>query len=248
MKSHAAVDVSNQKVILDATTSTIQKTSFLDLFLQAELVVQIVMIMLFLASLWSWAIIFDKLIVYGSFKRKIKKFANFFQTSKSISQLFKYTTDRKENHPLAKVLIAAVEEWQIKTKATEQHSAATIAMNTRDRVQCAMSLAISKSIVKLENNVGFLATIASSAPFIGLFGTVWGIMSSFQAIAAMKNTTLAVVAPGIAEALFATAFGLIAAIPAAIFYNKFATEIENISRQAEDFKLELYNLMLRELM
>lgn len=234
-------------VVLDAALSHVNKTSLVDLCLQAEPLVQIVMITLLLASIWGWTIIFTKLIAFSSCRSKIKKFVEFFQTSKSINQLFKYAMDKKDDHALAKVLFAAVDEWQVQPKALEAAAQPAQAANLKERVSHAMILANSKSIASLEKDVGFLATISSGAPFVGLFGTVWGIMSSFQAIASSKNTTLAVVAPGIAEALLATAFGLIAAIPAYIFYNKFVAEIDYISRQADDFRIELYNLMLREL-
>ncbi len=233
----------HEQLVLDAALSHVNKTSLLDLCLQAELLVQLVMLMLLLASIWGWTIIFTKMIVLSSFRRKIKKFSVFFQTSKSINQLFKYATDKKDSHTLAKVLFAAVDEWQVQPKPDQPNHLE----NLKDRVNNAMLLATSKSVGNLESNVGFLATISSSAPFIGLFGTVWGIMSSFQSIAASKNTTLAVVAPGIAEALLATAFGLIAAIPAYIFYNKFMSDIDVIAREADDFRIELYNLILREL-
>ncbi len=238
---------SNPQVVLDSAVAHISKTSLLDLCLQAELLVQLVMILLLLSSIWGWTIIFSKMIVLSSFQRKIKTFLVFFQTSKSINQLYKYVMDKQDKHTLAQVLLAAADEWHIQPKGSESILPNAVSANVRERVNQAMILAINKSISKLEKDIGFLATISSSAPFIGLFGTVWGIMSSFQSIAATKNTTLAVVAPGIAEALLATAFGLIAAIPAVIFYNKFAAEIDNISREADDFRIELNNLMLREL-
>ena len=235
--------INDTQKVLDMTLAHVNQTSLLDLCLQAELLVQLVMLILLLASVWGWTIIFTKMIILQSFTSKIKRFIEFFHSSKSINQLFKYANEKRESHILAQILFAAVDEWQIQVKPSQQvdHN------NLKDRVNNAMLLATSKSIGKLESNIGFLATISSSGPFIGLFGTVWGIMSSFQSIAASKNTTLAVVAPGIAEALLATAFGLIAAIPAYIFYNKFMSDIDNIARQADDFRVELYNLMLREL-
>ncbi len=237
----------NPQVVLDSAVAHINKTSLLDLCLQAELLVQLVMLLLLLSSIWGWTIIFSKMILLSAFKRKIKTFLGFFQTSKSINQLYKYVVEKHHKHTLAQVLLAAVDEWQIQPKGGDSISSNTLSANVKERVNQSMILAMNKSINKLESNIGFLATISSSSPFIGLFGTVWGIMSSFQSIAATKNTTLAVVAPGIAEALLATAFGLIAAIPAVIFYNKFSAEIDQISREADDFRMELNNLMLREL-
>jgi biopolymer transport protein TolQ len=205
------------------------------------------MLILLLYSIWGWTIIFSKTMILSSIKVKTRKFLEFFHASKSINQLYKYSIDKNEKHPLAKVLFAAVEEWQVQPKGSETAPSSVVSANIKERVNQAMALASSKAVNNLESDIGFLATISSSAPFIGLFGTVWGIMSSFQSIAATKNTTLAVVAPGIAEALLATAFGLIAAIPAVIFYNKFSADIDNIAKEADDFKMELHNLMLREL-
>ena len=238
---------SKTQVALDTTITHINKTSLLDLCLQAELTVQIVMLLLLLASIIGWTIIFSKIMILSHHKAKMKKFIEFFHNSKSINQLFKYSVDKKDNHILSRALFAAVDEWQIQPKGHDNAIQSDLSSNIKERVNQAMILSISKSVSQLENDIGFLATISSSAPFIGLFGTVWGIMSSFQSIAATKNTTLAVVAPGIAEALLATAFGLIAAIPALIFYNKLISIIDSIEREAEDFRMELYNLMLREL-
>ena len=235
------------QVVVDSVAAQINKTSLLDLCLQAELLVQIVMLILLLSSIWGWTIIFSKTMILSSIKVKTRKFLEFFHASKSINQLYKYSIDKNEKHPLAKVLFAAVEEWQVQPKGSETAPSSVVSANIKERVNQAMALASSKAVNNLESDIGFLATISSSAPFIGLFGTVWGIMSSFQSIAATKNTTLAVVAPGIAEALLATAFGLIAAIPAVIFYNKFSADIDNIAKEADDFKMELHNLMLREL-
>ena len=237
--------VVDSEKVLNAPLAQMTKSSILDLFLQAELLVQMVMLLLLITSVWCWTIIFSKILVFQTTKLRMNKFLNVFQTGKSINQLYKYSIDKQEKHPLAKILFAAVEEWQFQSK--DENSHVKEKSNIAERVNQAMFLALSKSIAKLEESVDFLATIASSAPFIGLFGTVWGIMNSFQSIAATKNTTLAVVAPGIAEALLATAFGLIAAIPAYFFYNDFVTKLNNISREAEDFKLELHNLILREL-
>lgn len=248
--------INDGHVVLNAALSHVNKTSLFDLCLQADLLVQMVMLLLVILSVWGWTIIFTKLIVLKSFKSSMRKFIEFFHTSRSINQLFRYANEKKSDHILAQILFFAVDEWQIQHKTvpvqssqhTTQTNANTSNNNTlKERVNYAMLLATSKSIGKLENNIDFLATISSSAPFIGLFGTVWGVMSSFQSIALSKNTTLAVVAPGIAEALLATAFGLIAAIPAYIFYNKFSSDIDKISRQADDFRMELYNLILREL-
>ena len=216
--------------------------SFLDLFLQADPIVKFVMLFLILASLWSWTIIFDRMISLAVIKRKMSNMEKMFWSGQAIDGLFKYVNKNKETHPIANVLSAAIEEWN--SKSLQQHGPL---VHIKERIENSMQVAINKSIASLESNIGSLATIASSSPFIGLFGTVWGIMVSFQSIAASKNTTLAVVAPGIAEALLATAFGLIAAIPAVIFYNKFTSTIDDISNRTEDFRIELTTIILREL-
>ena len=227
--------------VQELTTNTF---SFWELFSHAELVVQIIMIGLILASIWSWTIIIDKMITFYKVKYQMRKFIEFFNRTKSINQLLKYAIDNNEKHPLAKLLIFSIEEWQFKPK--NELNKNTID-NIKERVVQSMEIGISKSINILESNINYLATVASSGPFIGLFGTVWGIMTSFQSIASAKNTSLAVVAPGIAEALLATGIGLVAAIPAAIFYNKFSSDIDLICKDTEEFKKELLNLMLREL-
>lgn len=219
--------------------------SFLGLFLQADMVVKFVMILLILASIWSWAIIFDKCMLFSSIRSKTKNFEKTFWSGQSLESLFERVKGR-ENHPIALVFGAAMQEWQtrnVKDMPSNHHLRA----GTKERIYQAMQVACSKSMDKLEKNLTFLATVGSCATFIGLFGTVWGIMVSFQSIAISKNTTLAVVAPGIAEALLATAFGLVAAIPAMIFYNKFATELNKISNNINDFTHELGSIISKEL-
>ncbi len=223
------------------SSNAFTSSSFLDLFLQSDIVVKCVMLFLIMASLWSWTIIFDRYISISMIKRKMANVEKMFWSGQSIDSLFKYVSKNKESHPIANVLSAAIEEWNCKSSQNNANN------YIRDRIENSMQVATSKSISAIEVNIGSLATIASSSPFIGLFGTVWGIMVSFQSIAASKNTTLAVVAPGIAEALLATAFGLIAAIPAVIFYNKFMASIDDISVRTEDFRIELTTIILREL-
>lgn len=219
--------------------------SFFSLFMQADVVVKGVMIMLILASIWSWAIIFDKWILFKSVKGKTNNFEKSFWSGQSLENLFERVKGR-ENHPMALVFASAMQEWQTRN-VKDMSGNHNLRASTKERIYQAMQVASSKSIDKLEKNLTFLATVGSSAPFIGLFGTVWGIMVSFQSIAISKNTTLAVVAPGIAEALLATAFGLAAAIPAVIFYNKFAGELNRVSSNLEDFSNELGAIISREL-
>lgn len=217
--------------------------SILGLFLQADWVVKIVMLMLLGASIWSWAIIMDKLVSFKIMRHRIKKFQHSFSSGVSLGSLFQQAS-KTENDPLASVFTAAMMELSNKTTGVDHGQFKT---NVKERVQQAMDVRINRVLAKAEDNLSFLAIVSSSTPFIGLFGTVWGIMVSFQAIALSKNTTLAVVAPGIAEALLATACGLMAAIPAVIFYNKFSNEVNVIAGQLDTFAQEVAILVSKEL-
>lgn len=219
--------------------------SFIGLFLQADIMVKCVMLLLIIASVMSWAIIFDKLVSIKSIKSKTKNFEKSFWSGQSLEVLYERIKGR-ENHPIANVFSAAMHEW-MNRNSREIAANSNLKIGIKERINQAMQVASNKSMEDLEKNVSFLATVGSSAPFIGLFGTVWGIMISFQAIAISKNTSLAVVAPGIAEALLATAVGLVAAIPAVIFYNKFTTDLNRLSGNLEDFSMELHSIMSKEI-
>ncbi len=222
-------------------TSNLAVSTFIS---EADLVVKIVIFLLFLASFWSWAIIFDKLLKFRNILAKANRFENQFWASKDISALYK-EVKTKDDHTLSHVFVSAMNEWQL----TDIKSLKTDDAKDRfkERLFEIMMVAKNRSIRKIEKNVNFLATVSSAAPFIGLFGTVWGIMNSFSAIVGAQNTSLAVVAPGIAEALFATAIGLFAAIPALIFYNFFVNKLNLYSARAEDFAFEVINFLSREL-
>ncbi len=222
-----------------------KSVSLINLIFQADFVVQLVMLMLAGASLWCWAIIFDKIMKFRLLKIRSESFEQAFETMK-IEDL--YVEARKnDNHPLSRIFIACMKEWkannvkQIVTEGQDKKS------SLKERLSAAMQVASNQSLQKLENGLNFLAIIGSAAPFVGLFGTVWGIMSSFQGIAVSKNTSLAVVAPGIAEALLATGVGLFAAIPAVFFYNIFSNKINLFSERANNFSLQLLNTLSREL-
>lgn len=244
----AAVKAAPTEVIgglaLDGSAA-VADLSFWGLFLQAGIVVKFVMIMLVIASVWSWAIIFDKWVLIKSVAFKTRGFEKAFWSGQSLEALYERIKG-KDTHPIALVFSAAMHEWQNRNIRDLQASS-DLRAGTKERIFQAMQVSINKSLDSLDKNLNFLATVGSSAPFVGLFGTVWGIMVSFQSIAVSKNTTLAVVAPGIAEALLATAFGLAAAIPAVIFYNKFAGEVNRITSSLEDFSTELGSIMSREL-
>lgn len=230
-----------------ATVANTPNLSAFSMFWHAEFVAQFVMIILIAASIWSWSIAFEKYFSLRDLNRKMLQFEKDFWSGISLEQLFMKRKGREDN-PLAMVFSAALEEWRThSSKKSEKMDGYELRLSTRDRVNKAMHLATNRANIMIEKNLAFLATVGSTAPFIGLFGTVWGIMSSFQSIAASKNTTLAVVAPGIAEALLATALGLAAAIPAVIFYNRFVSEAEQISHKINDFSTELSTLISREM-
>ncbi|WHQ47087.1 MAG: protein TolQ [Candidatus Midichloria sp.] len=221
------------------TKSTLTNLSFFDLFLQADTVVKLVTLFLLICSIISWTIIIDKTIVFMRLRYMMNNFEKNFWSSKPLDSLLRLVLQKKERHPLSQVFVAAMQEIDLVNSSRLNF--------VKERLDQSMRTAINRAVEELEDNIGFLATIASSAPFVGLFGTVWGIMSSFQSIAISKNTTLAVVAPGIAEALLATAIGLIVAVPAAIFYNKLSNDINKIVNKIENFSLELSTLIIRDI-
>lgn len=210
------------------------------LFLQADIVVKIVMLGLLLASIWTWAII----ISFGVKLRRTRKgcdaFEKDFWKTEDIDRFFEGKS--KSDLPTAKVMAAGVTEWRRSTAAR-----AIDRDGTRDRLATAMSSASASEIDQLSDRLNILATVGSVAPFVGLFGTVWGIMRAFTSIAAEQNSSLAVVAPGIAEALFATAIGLFAAIPAVIAYNRFSHGINRLEAKLARFADGFYAMLSREL-
>jgi biopolymer transport protein TolQ len=211
------------------------------LFWAADFVVKSVMIGLLAASVWCWAIIIDKAIAYRRTQAEMNRFERTFWSGQSLEELYQQQAE-KPSGGLGAVFVAAMKEWK---RSHEQNAASFMGMQQRlDKV---LDVAISRESEFLEKRLGFLATVGSAGPFIGLFGTVWGIMNAFTSIAASKNTSLAVVAPGIAEALFATAIGLVAAIPATIFYNKFATEVSRQTTRLEGFADEFSAILSRQI-
>jgi biopolymer transport protein TolQ len=216
-------------------------TSFLELFIQAHLVVQIVMVGLLLASVWSWAIIIEKIFAFRRARREADRFEQLFWSGQSLEELYA-TLARDRTQTMAALFVAAMREWK---RSVEGNIRALGGIQLR--VEKVMDVTISREMERLDRRLLFLATVGSTAPFIGLFGTVWGIMSSFQAIAASKNTSLAVVAPGIAEALFATALGLLAAIPAVMAYNKFSADSARLSQRLEAFADEFAAIVSRQI-
>ena len=211
------------------------------LFWQADLIVKGVMIGLLVASVWCWAIIVDKSMLFTRVKLEMNRFERVFWSGQSLEELYQQMSE-KPAIGLGAIFVAAMKEWK---RSHEQNAASFIGMQGRlDKV---LDVAISRESEQLEKRLSFLATVGSAAPFIGLFGTVWGIMNSFTSIAASKSTNLAVVAPGIAEALFATALGLLAAIPATIAYNKLSADSNKLIGRLESFADEFATILSRQL-
>ena len=207
--------------------------SILSLFFRADPIVKLVIIGLFISSIWSWAIIINKIKMIRKMNNVTKKFEDLFWSTSSLEDLYTKTESKNDN-PMIAIFNKSMIEW-LKLRNSK------IKDKIENRLNNVLVNSINNEINKLEKNMIFLASLGSSAPFVGLFGTVWGIMNSFQAIGITKNTSLAVVAPGIAEALFATALGLIAAIPAVIAYNKLSSIFDNYSIRLETFAQEFVN-------
>lgn len=219
--------------------------SIINLISQADMVVQFVMILLAIASLWSWTIIFDKLLKFFVLKNRSNKFEEHFE-SLTLEEIYR-EAEANDNHPLARIFLACMQEWKDSNIKQIVADGGDKKSSLKERLSTAMQIASNKSMQKLESGLGFLAIVGSATPFVGLFGTVWGIMNSFQGIAVSKNTSLAVVAPGIAEALLATGIGLFAAIPAVFFYNIFSGKINNFTERASNFSMQLLNVLSKEL-
>ena len=217
--------------------------SFLNLFLQADWVVKAVLLGLAVASLWSWAVIIDKGVRFRSLNREADRFEEQVGAGRSLEEVAQEAGESR--HPLPRLLNAALREWRdAKGKGALAQGQAALLIQRIDRV---LDSLIARESQRVEDGLGSLAIVATASPFIGLFGTVWGIMHAFQAIALEKNTSLAVVAPAIAEALFATAIGLAAAIPAYIAYNKFSTDAGKFAARLEGFADDLSTAIQRRL-
>ena len=213
------------------------------LFMQADWVVKGVMVALILASIYVWAIVFEKLSALSRARREADALEDAFWSGGSLDELYRKQGD-VPRHPLAAIFVSGMREWR---RSTEGATNSFIIAGTKERVERAMAVTIQREMERLEKRMTFLANTGSAAPFIGLFGTVWGIKHSFEQIAISQNTSLAVVAPGIAEALLATGIGLIAAIPAVVFYNKLNSDSEKIVGGYEAFADEFSTILSRQL-
>lgn len=215
------------------------------LFLQADIVVKVVIVILILASFWSWAIIFDKIIRLRRLRGRADQFEEAFWSGGSLDDLYD-RIDKRPPDPMSAVFVSAMREWRRSTSRGGAKSETSL-MNLQQRVERVMDITLGREMQRLERRMIFLASVGSAAPFIGLFGTVWGIMNAFTSIAAARDTNLAVVAPGIAEALFATALGLVAAIPAVIAFNKLSTDLGRYTGRLEAFAGEFTAILSRQL-
>jgi biopolymer transport protein TolQ len=227
-----------------ADAVTPESFSMVALFLRADWVVKLVMIGLALASLWSWTIIIDKLVKFARLNREADGFEDAVASGRSLEDVAAEAGERPR-HALPRMLQGALKEWR-DSRAKGPTNEGQIALLIQ-RIDRQLDTTIARETAQVESGLGSLAIVATASPFVGLFGTVWGIMGSFQAIAIQKNTSLAVVAPSIAEALFATAIGLVAAIPAYIFYNSFSTAAGKYAARLEGFADDLSTAIQRRL-
>lgn len=230
-------------VALDAASAA-SEFSFIGLFMKADIVVKAVMLMLVAASIWSWAIVIDKQMQFGALRKQARRFEETFWAGRSLEELAASMGERPRE-PMARIFAAAMREWrESRARGAAGRDGGSL-LSLTERIDRVMGLVVTRELGRVEHGLGVLASVGSASPFIGLFGTVWGIMNAFRAIAVSNDTSLAVVAPPIAEALFATALGLLAAIPAVIFYNKFSTDLTKFAAQLEGYADELSAILSR---
>ncbi|MSQ86386.1 MAG: protein TolQ [Alphaproteobacteria bacterium] len=226
-----------------AAVTAVNHMSAWSLFLQADIIVKSVIIGLLLASLWSWAIIFDKVFRLRSLFRQAEDFEEKFWSGSSLEDLYE-RIGAKPREPMSAIFVAAMREWK---RSAGKPGAVSNASTLGERLDRVMKISLEREMDILQRRMIFLASTGSVAPFLGLFGTVWGIMNTFTAIGATSDTSLATVAPGIAEALFATAIGLVAAIPAVIAYNKLSSDLGRYAGRLENFAGEFGAILSRQL-
>ena len=225
-----------------AGSLTADQFTMMSMFLRADLVVKSVMVMLVLASIWCWAIIFEKLLTVRRLNKRSDEFEQAFWSGKSLDDLFDKVSSNPRD-PMSAVFAAAMREWRRVSGNTSENFKVGLA----DRIERVMQITVNREMDRAEKYMTFLATTGATAPFVGLFGTVCGIMHSFQSIAISSNSSLAVVAPGIAEALFATALGLLAAIPAVVAFNKLNRDLDRYTGRLDSFAGEFAAILSREM-
>ena len=219
--------------------------SIIAMFLRADVVVQAVVLLLALASFWSWTVIFEKALHIRRVNARSSKFEDAFWSGGSLDDLFD-KMDNRPRDPMGAMFNAAMREWQRSPRRNGTKSEGA-RVNLQQRIERVMHVTFGREMDRLERYLSYLASVGAVAPFVGLFGTVWGITNSFQSIALTKNTSLTAVAPGIAEALFATALGLVAAIPAVVAYNKLSTDLGRYANRLDAFASEFSAILSRQL-
>jgi biopolymer transport protein TolQ len=235
----------NQAVDIVGLGSAAHNLTVWGLFAEADVVVKVVLIILLAASFWTWAIIFEKVLRMRRLRARAEEFEEAFWSGGSLDELYE-EFDSQPTDPMSSLFVSAMREWRRSALRDGLMSDKTRA-NLQQRIERVMDITLGREMERLERHMVFLASVGSAAPFIGLFGTVWGIMNSFTSIAAQENTSLAVVAPGIAEALFATALGLVAAIPAVLGFNKLSNDLGRYGGRLEAFTGEFGAILSRQL-
>ena len=231
----------NPADIASGATGAPTEVTLLSMFMAAHIVVKFVMIGLLSASVWCWAIIVNKTLLFAGFRRSMDRFEQVFWSGQSLEELYTKLASQP-TIAMASLFVAAMREWKRSFSA-----AASSYMGLQARIEKVLDVSIAREVENLESQLLVLASVASAGPFVGLFGTVWGIMTSFRSIAASRNTSLAVVAPGIAEALLATAIGLFAAIPALVFYNILQGKVARAQARLESFADEFSSILSRQI-
>ena len=233
METQALADAANQ-------------LSMWDMVWDSDMVTKVVMIGLIAASLWSWAIIFEKISILRQVKNLSKNFEEKFWSGGSLDRLFE-TIGNHPRDPMSSMFVAAMKEWKRTNIMKSKTDRGLRGVSLQQRIETAMMFSMDKELDELDTRLGFLASTGSIAPLVGLFGTVWGLIHRFNAIAVSQSNSLAAMAPGIAEALFTTAFGLIAAIPAVVAYNMFTSDIDRYAKKLENFMAEFSSILSREI-
>jgi biopolymer transport protein TolQ len=224
-----------------ALNGPVTEVSLWSMFWSAHIVVKLVMIGLLIASIWCWAIIINKTLLFTRAQKAMDRFEQVFWSGQSLEDLYR-SLSAGPTTAMASLFVAAMREWK-----RSFENASSSFMGLQARIEKVLDVSIAREVERLESQLLVLASVASAGPFVGLFGTVWGIMTAFRSIAASKNTSLAVVAPGIAEALFATAIGLFAAIPALIFYNILQGKVARAQARLESFADEFSSILSRQI-
>jgi biopolymer transport protein TolQ len=230
----------------EALQEVASNSTMWDLLWSSDTVTKVVLIGLILASVWSWAIIFEKFGVLRQLKQKTAKFEERFWSGGSLDRLYD-SLGANPKEPMANMFVSAMKEWKRTNILKSKTDRGLRGVSLQQRIEKAMMVSMDKDLDALETRLGFLASTGSVAPLVGLFGTVWGIINSFNAIAVTQSNSLSAMAPGIAEALFTTAFGLIAAIPAYVAYNIITSDIERYAKKLENFLAEFSSILSREI-